>query len=164
MNDESAAILDRVVTPALLRHARYTYGNAMRAALAEAGYDDIPKNGLSVIGGMAMELDDLPLGILIRNLRISKQAAGQLVDALVLRGYLERAIDPGDRRKLTVKLTEHGRAAAAAQRAARERVDAELVARAGKEAVDCMRKTLATLIDIGEEAERLGCARAEDAE
>lgn len=162
--NEPTPFLDLVVTPALLRHARYTYGMAMRFALAEAGYDDIPKNGLYVLGGLAMDSNQIPLGQLIRELRVSKQAAGQLVDALVLRGYLERAVDPVDRRKLTVMLTERGRAAAAVQVSARERVDAELLARAGKEAVDCTRRTLATLIEIGEEAERIHCAEPDTAE
>ena len=126
----------------------------MRSALAEAGYDDIPKNGLYVIGGLALDLADVPLGQIIREMRLSKQAAGQLVDALVLRGYLERDVDPADRRKLTVTLTQRGRAAAMTQRTAREKVDAELVARAGQEAVDCTRRTLAILIGIGEEMEK----------
>ena len=89
---------EQVVTPALLRHARVTYGVAMRTALADAGYDDIPKNGLYVIGGLALGAGDVPLGVLVRELRISKQAAGQLVDTLVMRGYLHRAMDEHDRR------------------------------------------------------------------
>ena len=121
----------------------------MRLALAEAGYDDIPGNGLYVIGGLALEREDVPLGQLIRNLRISKQAAGQLVDTLVTRGYLERANDKEDRRKLTVMLTERGREAAAIQAAARERVDAELLAAVGPEAIEATRRTLVTLIDMG---------------
>lgn len=89
----------------------------MHGALTEAGYDDIPKSGLYVIGGLALGAGDVPLGALVRDLKTSKQAAGQLVDALVLRGYLERTPDPNDRRKLTVTLTERGRAAAAVQAA-----------------------------------------------
>jgi len=135
--------------PVLLRHARNTYGAAMRQALADAGYDDIPGNGLYVIGGLALDRDDIPLGQLIRELRISKQAAGQLVDTLVTRGYLERAIDKDDRRKLTVTLTERGRAAAAAQWAGREKVDAELLASVGEEDLRRTRRTLAVLCDIG---------------
>src|SRR5215469_11166245 len=127
----SKTVPDEIVLPALLRHARTTYGAAMRQALAEAGYDDIPGNGLYVIGGLALNREDIPLGQLIRELRISKQAAGQLVDTLVTRGYLERAVDKDDRRKLTVTLTERGRAAAAIQSAAREKVDAELLAAVG---------------------------------
>lgn len=77
----------------LLRHSRATYGAAMRKALAEAGYDDIPGNGLYVIGGLAMDRQDLALSQLIKQLRVSKQAAGQLVDTLVSRGYLDREPD-----------------------------------------------------------------------
>lgn len=139
-----------VVTPALLRHARNTYGAAMRGALARAGYDDVPRNGMYVIGGMALGAGDAPLGQLVRELRISKQAAGQLVDTLVMRGYLERTIDAGDRRKLNITLTDRGRAAAAAQTAARERIDAALVERLGAEDVERMRQGLAALVDIGQ--------------
>lgn len=140
-----------VVTPALLRHARTTYDTAMRKALAEAGFDDIPKNGLYIIGGMALETGALPLGQLIKELRISKQAAGQLVDTLVLRGYLERAGDPADRRKLVVALTARGQAAAETQAAARKKIDAELIRRVGEENVSRARQTLAALVDIGME-------------
>jgi DNA-binding MarR family transcriptional regulator len=140
---------DDIPIPALLRHARNTYGVAMRRALDEAGYDDIPGNGLYVIGGLALGAGDVPLSQLIKELRVSKQAAGQLVDALVLRGYLARTVDDQDRRKLTVTLTERGRAAAAAQTAARERIDDELIAAVGAEDVGRTRRTLAVLIDLG---------------
>ena len=89
-----------VTMPALLRHARTAYGLAMRGALAKAGYDDIPKNGLYVIGGLALQSCGHPLSQLIDELGLSKQAAGQLVDTLVARGYLERAVDDDDRRRL----------------------------------------------------------------
>ena len=147
------AIPDEVAMPVLLRHARTTYGAAMRRALADAGYDDIPGNGLYVIGGLALDREDIPLGQLIRELRISKQAAGQLVDTLVTRGYLERAIDKNDRRKLTVTLTERGRGAAAIQAAAREKVDAELLAAVGPEDIERTRRTLVALIDMGCQSE-----------
>jgi DNA-binding MarR family transcriptional regulator len=142
------AVLDDIGLPVLLRHARNTYGAAMRSALNDAGYDDIPGNGLYVIGGLALDRADIPLGQLIREMRLSKQAAGQLVDTLVTRGYLERAIDKDDRRKLTVTLTERGRAAAAVQKAAREKVDADLLAAVGKDDIDRTRRTLAVLCDM----------------
>jgi hypothetical protein len=53
------------IAQALLRAARGTYGSAIREALAEAGCEDLPRNGSFV-----------------------KQAVGQLVDTLVVRGYL----------------------------------------------------------------------------
>jgi len=155
----SETVLPEIGLPVLLRHARNTYGTAMRRALAEAGYDDIPGNGLYVIGGLALNRDDVPLGQLIRELRISKQAAGQLVDTLVTRGYLERATDKDDRRKLTVTLTERGRAAAETQAIASEKVDAELLAKVGHEDVDRTRRTLAVLVDMIHDVE---CARDDE--
>ena len=151
--DETKPWYEEIPLPALLRHARATYGLAMRRALSDAGYDDLPKNALYIIGGMAMGAGGLPLGQLVKELRVSKQAAGQLVDTLVLRGYLERTVDADDRRKLTVTLTERGRAAAAAQTVAREKIDAELIACVGQEKVSHTRRTLAVLIDLGRQAD-----------
>jgi DNA-binding MarR family transcriptional regulator len=153
MNDQTKPWYETIVLPALLRHARTTYGMAMRQALAEAGYDDIPKNGLYVIGGLALGAGDVPLGQLVKELGVSKQSAGQLVDTLVLRGYLERTMDAEDRRKLTITLTERGRAAAATQAVAREKIDAELLARVGQENISHTRQTLAALIDMGRQCE-----------
>jgi DNA-binding MarR family transcriptional regulator len=148
MRQENPGIND-VVMPALLRHARNTYGTAMRQALAEAGYDDIPRNGLYVIGGLALGAGDVPLSRLIEELGVSKQTAGQLIDTLVLRGYLYRATDEDDRRRLTVALTERGKAAAETQAAAREKIDAELATRVGPETVRHACKALAALIAMG---------------
>jgi DNA-binding MarR family transcriptional regulator len=150
---------DDLSMPVLLRHARNTYGAAMRRALNAAGYDDIPGNGLYVIGGLALDRSDIPLGQLIREMRLSKQAAGQLVDTLVTRGYIDRSADKDDRRKLTVTLTERGRAAAAAQRAAREKVDADLLAAVGKDDIDRTRRTLAVLCDMIHDVE---CAKDDE--
>jgi DNA-binding MarR family transcriptional regulator len=113
---------DTVVFPALLRWARGTYGDVMHKALAEAGCDDVPPNGMYVIGGLAMGAGDVPLSVLVKQLKLSKQAAGQLVDTLVLRGYLFRETDKADRRRFTVSLTERGKHAADVQRGARERL------------------------------------------
>ena len=139
---------ETIVMPALLRHARTIYGAAMHGALADAGCDDVPKNGLYIIGGLALGAGGVPLGHLARELGVSKQAAGQLVDTLVLRGYLERAVDADDRRKLSVTLTERGRLAASVQSAARARIDAELLERVGAGPIAQTRRTLAALIEM----------------
>ena len=145
---------ENVVIPALLRHARSTYGHAMRQALSEAGFGDIPKNGLYIMGGLALGAGNAPLGVLVKELGVSKQAAGQLVGTLVLRGYLESMVDPADRRKLTVTLTSRGREAASAQAAARERIDAARIARVGLDDLRRTRRTLAALSDIGRNEQR----------
>lgn len=122
----------------------------MRRALAEEGYDDIPKNGMYLIGGMA-GTQAIPLGQLVKELGVSKQVASQLVDALVIRGYLKRAEDPEDRRKSNLTLTERGRAAAKVQAIARENIDTQLLARVGQENISRTRRTLAALIDLRHE-------------
>lgn len=142
--------------PALLRYARNTYGMAMRRALDAAGYDDISRNGLYIIGGLALGGVDIPLSQLIKELQISKQAAGQLVDALVTRGYLERRVDGEDRRKLIVTLTQRGKGAAEAQAAARAKIDAGLLASVGQDDIKRTRRTLAVLCDIGRQNGEVG--------
>jgi len=147
--NEAKPWFEEIAMPALLRHARSTYGVAMRRALEKAGYEDIPRNGMYVIGGMAMGAGGVPLGQLVKELGVSKQAAGQLVDALVLRGYLDRTVDSEDRRKLTVTLTERGRAVAAIQGEVIGKIDVELAARVGKENIHTTRRVLAELIGMG---------------
>lgn len=147
MKAENAS--EEISMPALLRHARLAYGLSMRAALDAAGYDDVPKNGLYVIGGLARETGAHPLGKLIEELRLSKQAAGQLVDTLVTRGYLKRNVDGDDRRRLTVGLTRRGRAAAETISAAGKMVDDELLARVGPKDLERARRTLLVLVEIG---------------
>src|SRR5262249_46203877 len=110
--------------PVLLRAARTAYGEAVRAALAGAGVDDMPRNGGLVVTVIANT--GAPLSQIIGQLRVSKQAGGQLVDSLVTRGYLERAVDPADRRRLTVSLTERGVAAADVVRGVVRQISNEL--------------------------------------
>lgn len=134
----------------MLRGARRTYGTVIRRALAEAGYDDMPRDGSYVISAIART--GAPLGNIITALGVSKQAGGQLVDSLVLRGYLARAVDPEDRRRLTISLTERGEAASGTIRSAVEGVDKELANRVGLASVARARAVLVALIEAGEEA------------
>jgi DNA-binding MarR family transcriptional regulator len=130
--------------PALLRGARSAYGSAIRQALAEADVDDLPPNGPYVIAAIART--QAPLSAVIRQLGVSKQAAGALVDTLVVRGYLERSVDPVDRRRLVVRLTERGEAASEVIRSVAEDVEADLQAKLGTERVLAARDVLASLI------------------
>jgi DNA-binding MarR family transcriptional regulator len=134
--------------PTLLREAQQAYSMALRAALTGGGYDDIPTNGLFIIGGLARR-DGVPISRLVGALGITKQGAGQLVDTLVTRGYLERTPDPHDRRQQIVTLTPRGRAAAEMQTTARAALDGALEASVGAAAVENARRTLAALIDLG---------------
>lgn len=140
---------DDVSMPALLRHARLAYSASMRKDLDAAGHADIPKNGLYVIGGLARETGAHPLSELIQELQLSKQAAGQLVDTLVTRGYLKRDVDKEDRRRLTIGLTARGRAAAKVLTAARATIDAALLLQIGRQELNSARRALFALMEIG---------------
>ena len=85
---------------------------------------------------------------LVRELRVSKQAASQLVDTLVLRGYLERAENPEDRRRIDVLPTERGRAAAAAIKNGVQSVDDELARMITPAQLAGLRAGLFALADI----------------
>jgi DNA-binding MarR family transcriptional regulator len=140
--------------PALLRAGRAAYGSAVRTALADAGCDDMPRNGSYVVGAIART--GAQLSQIITGLGVSKQAAGQLVDTLVMRGYLSRTVDPADRRRLTITLTERGHAAAEVVRSAIEQVDADLAGRVGPEYVRHTRATLGSLIEASHHEEGHG--------
>jgi DNA-binding MarR family transcriptional regulator len=144
---------ENVVFPALWRGARSTYGSAIRGALSDAGCDDMPRSGSYVLG--AITGDGSPLSQIIEELGVSKQAAGQLVDTLVNRGYLERKEDPADRRRLTVSLTERGRFAASTAKGAIDDVDAHLAEHVGAAQVLKTRETLAALVGIGHTRQHL---------
>jgi DNA-binding MarR family transcriptional regulator len=90
---------------------------------------------------------------LVRQLGVSKQAASQLVDTLVLRGYLKREPDPEDRRRMTLELTERGQAAAAAVREGVEATDAELARRLSAADLAGLRAGLVALCKVREELE-----------
>jgi len=115
---------DNASIPALLRGARGSYAHTIAGFLAEAGCDDLPQNGPFVLGGMANHRASAV--DMIRGLGVTRQAASQLIDTLVVRGYLTREVNPADRRRLNIELTDRGRAAAEAVAAAIGQVDAEL--------------------------------------
>jgi DNA-binding MarR family transcriptional regulator len=141
---------DAVVLPALLRAARGPFRRSIRSRLIAAGFDDLPRNGPFVLGGMANH--GIAAGDLVRNLGVSKQAASQLVDTLVVRGYLERSVNEDDRRRMTIVLTERGREAAKAVRAGIRAVDEELTARISAEGVAELRAGLIALCDLEDES------------
>ncbi len=137
-----------VAIPALLRAARGTYALVIRERLGEAGFDDMPRNAPYVLGGMANQRGSI--GALIRELDVSKQAASQLIDTLVIRGYLSRDIDPVDRRRMSIALTERGLAAAAVVRAAIAEVDDQLAELCGPRQIAGLRASLLALHEIRE--------------
>jgi hypothetical protein len=115
-------------TSALLRAARDAYAGSVRAELHDAGIDDLPRNGTSVLARIA-----------------KNRAVGQVDDVLVRRGYVVGSPDP--------ELTERGRLAAGAVLRGVSEVDRQLAERIGAEKVAVMRDALATLAKISGQRE-----------
>jgi DNA-binding MarR family transcriptional regulator len=135
---------DAVGTPGLMRAARGSYAAIIGADLAEAGFDDLPRYGTFAL---ALLIHTGELQHLTGGLGVRKRVSADLIDALVMRGYLERPGLSGDGRP-AVRVTGRGQAA---QRIASEttaRLDALLAKRLGADGFDTFRQGLLTLADI----------------
>ena len=113
----------------LMREARDVYREAIRQRLESAGSDDIPRNATLVLASLDHESSECvfsPQADVVARLGLSKQMASQLIDTLVVRNYLERRSDPLDRRRMEVRLTARGRAAATAIQGAIDAVETEV--------------------------------------
>jgi|SRR5271170_2630065 len=137
---------DDVPLSALLHATRGTYTAAVRRAQAKIGCGDVPASGEVILN--AMHWSGASLESVVRWLAVSKQAVSQAVDVLVVRGYLERARDPSDRRRVRLSLTDRGHAAGRAARSAIEQVDRDLRARAGAQNIAGARSTLVALLEV----------------
>lgn len=145
------SVVPDIPVPALLRFARGAYIEGIKRRLDEAGLGDLPRNGPFIVGGMANR--GATLAELTEDLGVSKQAASQLVDTLVSRGYLERQAVQGDRRKMTVALTARGARAGAAVSQGINDIDALLAQAVSPQQVEGLR---AGLWQLGLIARRLG--------
>ncbi len=124
---------------------RMTYGRAIR----EAGFDDIPKLGPRLLGGILRNGGSVgSVSNVGRDFGISKQAASKLIDTLVIRGYIERGVDPDDRRLITLELTERGEEAAKIGWKAIDRIDRGLEAAVGAAAIRQTREVVGALVEL----------------
>jgi DNA-binding MarR family transcriptional regulator len=135
-----------LVLPALLTEARKVYGEAIREALRAAGFDDVPRLGARVLGGVGRNGGQV--GNIARAFGVSRQAASKLIDVLAERGYVNRHADGSDRRRVVLELTERGELAAREIRGAVEGVDSALQSRIGRDEVARMRASLGALAEL----------------
>jgi len=132
-----------------MRAARNTYVEAVRLPLAASGFDDLPRDGVYTVASIAAgEISPATLRV---QLGVSKQAVSQLLDSLVLRGYVQRSIDTVDRRRMRLGLTDRGQEVAALSRAAIDGVERRLTETVGVERVRHTRETLEALIALASE-------------
>lgn len=88
----------------------------IQEGVAQRGYHDVrPAHGFAFI---RIAAGDATVVDIAGHLGITKQAASQLVEQLVARGYVARERDPADGRARRLLLTEQGRACTRAAEAA----------------------------------------------
>jgi DNA-binding MarR family transcriptional regulator len=108
----------------------------------------VPRNGAYLL---ARVYDNrYAVADLTRGLGISKQAVSQLVDTMVMRGYVERRPDPDDRRRMHLTLTPRGEAAATVAWQAASKADEELERRLSADGVAALRDGLIALCEIAD--------------
>ncbi len=142
--------------PSLMREARAVYRDAVRRGLTDAGCDDLPRNGVVVLAGLDQSMPVpgfTPQADVVASLGLSKQAASLLIDTLVLREYLERRVDPEDRRRMGVRLTARGITAAVAIRTAVDAIEATLAQLITADELRAFRAGLAAFREIREHPE-----------
>jgi DNA-binding MarR family transcriptional regulator len=132
--------------PALLRAGLVAYRERVQGQLVAAGFDDLPRGGPYVLGAMANRGG--AARDVMEQLGISKQAASKLIDLLVVRGYLAREVDPADRRRLSLSVTDRGRAAARIVGVTVGSVEQELARRLPPGDLEALRRGLTALAEL----------------
>src|ERR1700691_485597 len=94
--------------PKLMRVARGSYKRAIDERLADTRLEEPPTQGGFLLSYLAADEESIPDRI--EGLGIPKREFSQLVDTMVLRGYITRALDPQSQ-ATSLALTERGRAA-----------------------------------------------------
>lgn len=90
--------------------------DGVQQGVTNRGFDDVrPAHGFAFV---RISTGDATTADLAIHLGITKQATAQLVDYLVIHGYVERRPDPRDARARLLVLTNRGRACTAAAVAA----------------------------------------------
>ncbi|HEX8629059.1 MAG TPA: helix-turn-helix domain-containing protein [Catenuloplanes sp.] len=124
----------------LLALAYQSFVAQLREVHAAAGFDDLGRSDGFVFRALATA--PLTVSDLATRLGISKQGAGQIVDDMQRRGYVERRPDPADGRARLLYLSARGQAALAAARRFHHRYEQRLVRTHGPAAVDALRQLL----------------------
>jgi DNA-binding MarR family transcriptional regulator len=113
--------------------------------LAAGGLEDLPTASGYLLAYLANDEDSIPE--MFEGLGIKQRELSQLVDTLVLRGYLTREIDPTDG-TVALTLTERGHAANEASFAGCNYVDRELERRLSEGEMAGLRRGLIVLGEI----------------
>lgn len=124
----------------LLGVAYQEFVRELHAAHAAAGFTDLGRSDGFVFRSLAEQ--PMTVSELAAHLEITKQGAGQIIDDMERRGYVEREPDPADRRARLVRLSARGRQALANARRFHRDYERRLARTHGSDAVETLRKML----------------------
>ncbi|WP_185446676.1 MarR family winged helix-turn-helix transcriptional regulator [Kribbella qitaiheensis] len=127
----------------LLLLADQEFVRELRASLAAQGFDEQGRSDGFVLRSVGA--NPMTISALAERLEISKQGAGQIVDDMESRGYVERHPDPTDGRARLIHLSERGQAALAAARKFHQTYERHLRKEHGDAAIDAVRAVLTSM-------------------
>jgi DNA-binding MarR family transcriptional regulator len=138
-------------TTRLLLEARRVLATELDADLAERGYPDLRPGHIALFLSVDRRSGSRITDLAEQN-RLTKQAMMSMVDDLEEHGYVRRVPDPSDSRAKLVRLTAHGRRAAAECRRAILALEQRTKRVLGDRAYDALRESLEVLSEpIGDE-------------
>ncbi|MEV6140010.1 MarR family winged helix-turn-helix transcriptional regulator [Nocardia sp. NPDC051990] len=121
--------------------------DAIHAGVVAAGFTDVrPTHGFAFV---RLAPNGATVGELAEHLGVTKQAASQLVDEIVHKGYAERNTHPDDARARLITLTDKGWACTRAADAAAANFAAQWASILGDSAVTELRNTLTRVVPPG---------------
>lgn len=121
--------------------------DAIHTGVVAAGFDDVrPTHGFAFV---RLAPNGATVGELAEHLGVTKQAASQLVDELVRKGYAERNAHPDDARARLITLTAKGWACTRAADAAAAEFADQWASVLGDSTVAELRNTLTRVVAPG---------------
>ncbi|MFC4127277.1 MarR family winged helix-turn-helix transcriptional regulator [Nocardia rhizosphaerae] len=133
--------------PLLLLAAAADVTAAVEAGVRAAGFTDVrPAHGFAFV---RMAPGGATVGEIAEHLGVTKQAASQLVDELVTKGYAQRNPHPRDARAKLITLTERGWACTRAADAALAEFAGRWSGAIGPRALGQLRDALALVVTPG---------------
>ena len=134
----------RIPVTGLWDAALQAFLDRFRIELAQSEYSDIRATHGCVF--RFVREDGMRLTRLAELAGITKQSAGEIVDDLAKRGYVERTPDPADKRAKLITLTDRGREAQATGFALFADVERRWIERYGAERWEAMRDLLEEIV------------------
>ncbi len=121
--------------------------DGIQRGLAERGFSDVrPAHGFAFV---RISAGDAAMVDVASYLGVTKQAASQLVEQLVQRGYVTREADPADARSRLLRLTDRGWACTrAAEQAAADTIEMWRQ-QLGDAAIEALRSALGAVVPPG---------------